>query len=190
MLNLVIPLNGQYRQPPIICDCGFKDESGNIWSSVWYSNYQKNDSVHLQHNKNFMVMDYSVGKNKQGSIYERIFNKNNVDLTPDGAKLYVRTDENGKPTSASFGTFRNDILYGTFRSYLKTPSIPGTVSAFYYYESATSEIDMETLSKYDNPRQTFFAIQPQIYNQDGSASNLTHHKEFLDYDPTTVKYYY
>lgn len=186
LLYLVIPLKGQYRPAPITCDCGFIDENGNLWTSVWYSNYQRNDSIRLQHDKNFMVMDYSLGKSRQDSNYDRVFQKNNVDLTSDGAQLFVRTDENGKPSSASFGTFRSDILYGTFRSFLKTPSIPGTVSSFYYYESRTSEIDMETLSKYNNPKQTFFAIQPQIYNPDGSASNLTHHKELLDYDPTMV----
>lgn len=77
-------------------------------------------------------------------------------------------------------------MYGTFRARIKTSEIPGTVAAFYYYRNVTSEIDVETLSRLRNPWQTYFAIQPQIYNQDGSASPLTHTKHDLTFDPTQV----
>lgn len=135
--------------------------------------------------KNYMVMDYSV--QRPGSDYKRIFSKNNINMTPQSAQLIVRSNEAGEMTSASFGTQRNDILYGTFRSSIKVPSTPGTVAAFYHYYNDTSEIDMETLGRYTDPRLTYFAIQPQIRDEDGTASNLTHVKYPLEYDPTTVR---
>lgn len=69
---------------------------------------------------------------------------------------------------------------------MKTSQVPGTVAAFFYYRNTTSEIDIETLSKLRNPAQAYFAIQPQIYNPDGSASPQTHHKYPMSFDPTQV----
>ncbi|SAM00839.1 hypothetical protein [Absidia glauca] len=185
-------VNTQLSSSPVTCDCGFRDENSNIWSNVWYSNYQQANDGHegsmksdptRATDKNYMVMDYSV--QRPGSDYKRIFSKNNVNMTPQSAQLIVRSNDAGEMTSASFGTQRNDFLYGTFRSTIKMPSAPGTVAAFYHYYNDTSEIDMETLGRYTDPRLTYFAIQPQIRNEDGSASNLTHVKYPLEYDPTT-----
>ncbi|KAI8341961.1 concanavalin A-like lectin/glucanase domain-containing protein [Chlamydoabsidia padenii] len=141
----------------------------------------------LKQDKNYMVMDYKL--QRPGSDYKRIFSKNNINLTTQSAQLIVRSMD-GEMTSAAFGTQRNDFLYGTFRSFIKTPSAPGTVASFYYYWNDTAEIDMETLGRYTDPRQTYFAIQPQIRNEDGSASELTHAKYPLTYDPTMDFYEY
>jgi hypothetical protein len=69
---------------------------------------------------------------------------------------------------------------------MKTSDIAGTVAAFYLYKNDTSEIDMEALSYKQNPWQMYLSVKPQIYNPDGSASNLTllHYIESIN--PTTV----
>ncbi|CAO3595776.1 unnamed protein product [Absidia cylindrospora] len=175
----------------ITCDCGFRDENNNVWTNVWFSDYQQSEgnvyhdatAMDLKRDKNYLVMDYTM--KRENYNYTRIFSKNNVNLSPQSAQLIVRSNSDGDMTSASFGTERNDFLYGTFRASIKMPSAPGTVAAFYYYESDSAEIDMETLGRYTDPRQSFFAIHPQIYNDDGTASNLTHIKHPLDFDPTT-----
>jgi hypothetical protein len=82
---------------------------------------------------------------------------------------------------------RSDFLYGTYRARMKTSNVPGTVAAFFFYRNNTSEIDMETLSKLQDPYKTYFAIQPQIYNKDGSASPITNEKHDLPFNPTQVK---
>src|ERR1700730_4759862 len=69
-------------------------------------------------------------------------------------------------------TCRSDVLYGSFRAWIKTADVPGTVGAFFMYENS-SEIDMETLSAV-NPPQPYFAIHPGLTDtQSGRASALT-----------------
>lgn len=81
---------------------------------------------------------------------------------------------------------RNDFLYGTFRARIKTSQIAGTVAAFFFYRNDTCEIDMESLSRFTDPYKTYFAIQPQVYNPDGSASPVTNEKHALPFNPTQV----
>ncbi|KAI8081430.1 concanavalin A-like lectin/glucanase domain-containing protein [Halteromyces radiatus] len=130
-------------------------------------------------------MDYTVRRNLSGlpHDYLRVFSPDNIRLTPYSVQLTVEIDHDIL-TSAAFGTQRNDILYGTFRASMKPPVAPGTVSSFYYFESNSAEIDVEILGRYTDPRQAFFVVHPQIYNQDGSASNLTHQRKNLQSDPT------
>jgi beta-glucanase (GH16 family) len=70
---------------------------------------------------------------------------------------------------------------------MKTSKVPGTVAAFFFYRNNTSEIDIESLSRFSDPYKTYFAIQPQIYDN-GQASPLTHDKHNLQFDPTEVTY--
>lgn len=84
---------------------------------------------------------------------------------------------------------RNDFLYGTYRARLKTSNIAGTVAAFFFYRNDTCEIDIETLSRYTDPYKTYFAVHPQVYNPDGSASDTTNEKYDLQFNPTQVKRY-
>ncbi|KAL0082233.1 concanavalin A-like lectin/glucanase domain-containing protein [Phycomyces blakesleeanus] len=128
-------------------------------------------------------MDYTVPPQDNES-FSREFKPNNVQLVDGVTQLSVVT-ENGKASSASFATKREDFLYGSFRASLKTTDVSGTVAAFFFYRNDTCEIDMESLSHIKNPWNTYFAVQPQIYNDDGTASNLTHEKSVLDFDPTT-----
>lgn len=80
---------------------------------------------------------------------------------------------------------RNDFLYGTYRARMKTSNVSGTVAAFFYYRNDSSEIDMESLSRWQDPYKTYFAIQPQIYDN-GAASPLTNEKHDLQFNPTEV----
>jgi beta-glucanase (GH16 family) len=80
---------------------------------------------------------------------------------------------------------REDILYGSFRAWMKTTAVSGTVGAFFMYEN-NSEIDMETLSAV-SPPQTYFAIHPGLTDpQSGRASALTHTNFYLNYNPSQV----
>lgn len=81
---------------------------------------------------------------------------------------------------------RSDFLYGTYRARMKMSNLPGTVAAFYFYRNNTCEIDVESLSRLNNPYKSYFAIQPQIYNADGSASSLTNEKHELQFNSTEV----
>lgn len=70
---------------------------------------------------------------------------------------------------------------------MKTSNVPGTVAAFFFYRNDTCEIDIESLSRFSDPFKTYFAVQPQIYDN-GQASLLTNEKHDLMFDPTQVNY--
>ncbi|KAG0171936.1 hypothetical protein DFQ29_008634 [Apophysomyces sp. BC1021] len=144
-------------------------------------------------------MDYTV-PSKHDAL-ARVFDPSNIQLENGVVQLAVKSN-NGKPTCSSFGTKRADLLYGTFRISMKTTPVSGTVSAFFLFGNITSEIDIEALSRLQDPWQTYFTIHPQIYNKDGTASNVTHdeyagefnptvefHEYRFDWIPGAVKYY-
>ncbi|KAG1468135.1 hypothetical protein G6F56_004016 [Rhizopus delemar] len=170
------------KAEPVVCDCGFMDENYQVWSNIWYSDYSKYKSI-THNDQYYQVMDYTI-KSKAKNTIDRVFSPNNIKLNAQGMTLTVKKDGQDKYSSASIGTKRSDFLYGTFRARMKISQVPGTVAAFFYYRNVSSEIDIETLSRLTNPWQTYFAIQPQIYNKDGSASPLTHQKYGLAFDPT------
>nr|OQO21013.1 hypothetical protein B0A51_12877 [Rachicladosporium sp. CCFEE 5018] len=65
-----------------------------------------------------------------------------------GLQLVVRKDlVDGIVTGAELATNRTDILYGTFRVWMKVTGVNGTCSAFFWYRNDTQEIDVEYLSK-------------------------------------------
>ncbi|KAI8373567.1 concanavalin A-like lectin/glucanase domain-containing protein [Choanephora cucurbitarum] len=129
-------------------------------------------------------MDYTVDA-KHNNTFSRVFTPKNVRLSADnGIVLSVEKDSYGKYSSASIGTKRDDFLYGTFRAKLKTSNVPGTVAAFFYYRNNTSEIDVEMLSRLNNPYMSYFSVQPQVYESNGQASPLTNNKHPLSYNPT------
>lgn len=76
---------------------------------------------------------------------------------------------------------RRDFLYGSFRSYMRTTSVNGTVAAMYLYNTE-QEIDIEILSAVEPP-QSYFAIHPGLL-EDGKASHLTHDNHWLGFDPS------
>lgn len=176
------------QQQPVVCDCGFQDEHGRIWTNIWYADYHRYPA-NLHQDTNYVVMNYTVNAKYKDTL-DRVFDPDNVQWSEDGVELLVRKATNGQNyTSASFGTKRQDLLYGTFRANLQTTRVPGTVAAFYFYRNNTCEIDMESLSRIQEPWQTYFSVQPQIYNPDGSASTLTNDKHELPFDPTSVRHH-
>ncbi|GAA5799491.1 hypothetical protein HPULCUR_004907 [Helicostylum pulchrum] len=175
--------NIQNADKPIVCDCGFIDENNLVWSNVWHADYGLYKSS-LQFDRNYLVMDYTVSAKYKDTL-DRIFSPGNVKLSKDdGITLSVQKESNGKYTSAAVGTKRSDFLYGTYRARMKTSNVEGTVAAFYFYRNDSCEIDIESLSKHKDPSKTYFAVQPQIYEPDGSASALTNEKHDLEFNPT------
>ncbi|KAI8391283.1 concanavalin A-like lectin/glucanase domain-containing protein [Radiomyces spectabilis] len=128
-------------------------------------------------------MDYTL-RGATENDYARAFKHNNVRVNNGTIQLTVK-NEGGKHSSGSFATRRDDFLYGTYRAYMKTSNISGTVAAFFFYRNRTAEIDIETLSRLQNPWKTYLAVQPQLYNKDGSAAPETSDKHILAFNPTT-----
>ncbi|KAG2225835.1 hypothetical protein INT45_007079 [Circinella minor] len=174
------------------CDCGYLDhddtdlsKSDNVWSDMWHVDFRP-----WHNTKKFndiWVAKYNIEAKYENTL-DRTFTSENVWLNPSdegGLQLAVTVskDINNKTIMrcAGFGTQRNDYLYGSFRSYIKTPKIPGTVAAMYIYNTQ-EEIDIEILSSV-SPPQSYFAIHPGLL-ENGRASHLTHDNHHLEFDPT------
>ncbi|EME48172.1 glycoside hydrolase family 16 protein, partial [Dothistroma septosporum NZE10] len=92
-----------------------------------------------------------------------------------GMQLWVKHDLIPSPSNSSQSivpmseivSARTDILYGTFRIAVKTTAISGTCAAFFFYLSDSREIDMEFLSKQQQPARPGHSSSPA-----GGAVNL------------------
>ncbi|CAM0134837.1 unnamed protein product [Umbelopsis sp. WA50703] len=75
------------------------------------------------------------------------------------------------------------MLYGSFRAWIKSTDVVGTVAAFFLF-SDENEIDVELLSAVAPP-QTYFAIHPGIVDPaSGRASALTHTNYMMKFTPS------
>ncbi|KAI8581170.1 hypothetical protein K450DRAFT_233425 [Umbelopsis ramanniana AG] len=160
------------------CDCGFVNENG-LFTNYWISDFA-NYSNDIHRDKEFYVANYTIEAKYPGT-FPRSFDPNNVNVINNALQLAVTIGDD--PQCGAIGTKRQDIFYGSFRAYIKTTNVPGTVSAFFLYGN-DSEIDMETLSAL-NPPETYFAIHPGLTDaQSGRASALTHTNYMLNYTPS------
>ncbi|KAI9301016.1 concanavalin A-like lectin/glucanase domain-containing protein [Cunninghamella echinulata] len=178
ILQLLLPHSGA---APDSCDCGYKDENGQIWTNQWtfMNNYQYNTN----HNKNYNP---------------RYFNKNNVHINQQEQTLEIgirienqqsnTVGENYPITCGAMGSKRSDMLYGSFRSSMKVSGINGTVAAMYFYHP-NAEIDIEILGSV-YPPQAYFAIHPGLVDEHHRASALTHTNYHLPFDPSLAFHEY
>lgn len=92
-------------QEAVVCDCGFIDENNNVWTDIWYANFQ-NYNTALQYDPHYQLMDYTVGV-KHKDAFERVFKPANVKKNINGSiALSVKKSKDGQFTSAAFGTKR------------------------------------------------------------------------------------
>ncbi|CDH60041.1 glycoside hydrolase family 16 protein [Lichtheimia corymbifera JMRC:FSU:9682] len=171
------------------CDCGYVDEpvansklqdASRVWTDMWHMDFANGQATEKMND--IFVATYNIEAKYEGT-HDRTFTKDNVYMNPSGqGGLVVAVSINGdKMHCGGFGTQRNDFLYGSFRAYIKTTPVNGTVSAMYLY-NPQEEIDIEILSSVAPP-QSYFAIHPGLL-EDGHASHLTHDNHHLGYDPT------
>ncbi|WPH01929.1 glycoside hydrolase family 16 protein [Acrodontium crateriforme] len=73
-----------------------------------------------------------------------------------GLQLWVRQQLIGDAPNqlipmAELSSARSDMLYGSFRASMKTSAVNGTCAGFFFYRNNSQEIDMESLSKQQQP---------------------------------------
>ncbi|KAI0195146.1 glycoside hydrolase, family 16 [Xylaria flabelliformis] len=82
-------------------------------------------------------------------------------------------------------------FYGTFRAGIKTTDIPGTCSAFFWYQNDTQEIDIEFLSAQFDKAKGIFPVNLVLQSKEAAAAgynaaNTTGMRRVnLPFDPTT-----
>lgn len=73
--------------------------------------------------------------------------------------------------SSSISSFRDDILYGSFRISAKFPRVNGSSFGFFFFYSTVQEIDIEVLMHEVIENKVRTAVQPIIRDSEGRASN-------------------
>jgi hypothetical protein len=166
---------------PSICDCGYNDTlTGQTWSSMWHMDYDRisfEGITQLYAHKDLFFSNYTIPA-KYNDSFARDFRRHNVHL--DHA-LELKVTVSPTLQCSGVGTHRQDFLFGSFRSYMRTTNIKGTVAGMFAYHPE-GEIDIELLSTLEN--EVYFAMHPGLLNANGQASSLTHGEANLDFDPT------
>lgn len=184
LLSLHCYVNSVYTQElttPSACDCGYTDASINQnWSDMWHMNFDRTsfDGITQLHaNKDLFFSNYTIPA-KFNDSFPRHFQRHNVGL--DHA-LELKVTVLPTLQCSGVGTQRQDFLYGSFRSFMRTTAAKGTVAGMFVYHPE-GEIDIELLSTLEN--QAYFALHPGLVNENGQASALTHGNADLDFDPS------
>ncbi|KXS22431.1 glycoside hydrolase family 16 protein [Gonapodya prolifera JEL478] len=158
------------------CECGYQDELGRIWQEALvlssFANYTFNSTSDLRITENQLPNDSGI--NGVAAPYQIQNTKDNVMI--QGRDLAIRVQSAvQKPyiLGGEVTTMRNDILYGSFRSTLKTTSVLGTCAGFFHYGNRTNEVDIEILSVQAADRKVNFVQHEMILLPDNTPSPLS-----------------
>lgn len=164
------------------CDCGYNDPKLNKnWNEMWYMNFDNNSNSKTYIHKDLFFSNYAIPA-KFNDSYARVFKKENVVIKEDALQVGITIDAQNNIKCGGIGTTRQDFLYGSFRSFIKTSTVPGSVAAMFVYHPQ-GEIDIEFVASV-KPSQAYFAMHPGITDSKGGASLLTHGNYILEFDPT------
>ncbi|KAI8371850.1 concanavalin A-like lectin/glucanase domain-containing protein [Blakeslea trispora] len=135
--------------------------------------------------KDLFFANYEIAP-KFNDSYPRTFKRENVDIRDNALQIGIRSrridsTDRYDVSCGGVGTGRQDFLYGSFRSFIKTTSLPGTVAGLFAY-NPSGEVDIELVSAL-KPSQVYFAMHPLLY-ENGKASAATHGNYTLQVDPS------
>ena len=182
------------------CDCGFNEPTYNAnWNEFWHMDFDglsgtvDGNRQQFYSHKDFFFSDYVIPA-KFNDSYARIFRKENVFIREEALQIGVtienktiiapvNTTIDQEIRCGGIGTTRQDFLFGSFRSFMRTTQVNGTVAAMFLFHPE-GEIDIELLGSV-KPSQAYFAIHPGL-TEKGKASALTHGNHELGFDPTLV----
>ncbi|KAI0435172.1 glycoside hydrolase, family 16 [Xylaria sp. FL1042] len=109
-----------------------------------------------------------------------------------GLLLLVRdVKQDDRVPVAEVSTTGLDYFYGTFRAGIKTTDVPGTCSAFFWYQNDTQEIDIEFLSAQFDKENGLFPVNFVLQSKEAAAAgydaaNTTGLRRVnLPFDPST-----
>ncbi|KAI8076258.1 concanavalin A-like lectin/glucanase domain-containing protein [Thamnidium elegans] len=160
---------------------------------MWYMDFEERQNFaignqNLYSHKDLFFSNYEIAA-KFNDSYSRVFRKQNVMITDESLEIAITVDglepfvnnENQRIICGGIGTTRQDFLYGSFRSNMRTTNVEGTVTGMFVYHPE-GEIDIEIVSAV-KPSQAYFATHPGI-TENGKASSLTHGNYIFDFDPS------
>lgn len=144
----------------------------NIWTNrIFYDNFASDSwknsfTVDTWNNSQFCCSDPLVSP-----TYNSLDNV----LSSDLLTMRVNPFEGERIVaySSSISSWRDDILYGSFRMSAKMATTEGTSFGFFFFYSVTEEIDIEVLAHEQMEGKIRVSIQPIVRDNRNRASNLS-----------------
>ncbi|KAI0200446.1 glycoside hydrolase, family 16 [Astrocystis sublimbata] len=203
------------------CECGYSMTTGEDDTTHVFTDLHETDFVHANiigegkggDSHGWVPQGYNVSSEESRGPYgesfalENIMSNNIRDPSQfqgqgvlgldAGLLLVVRNDlQEGKVPTAEVSTSGLHYFYGTFRAGIKTTDVPGTCSAFFWYQNDTQEIDIEFLSAQYDKAQGIFPVNLVLQSKEAAAAgynaaNTTGLRRVnLPFDPTTAFHEY
>ncbi|KAJ3279685.1 hypothetical protein HK104_001243, partial [Borealophlyctis nickersoniae] len=176
------------------CECGYIDSFNRAWRETIESEFTATTNFNAAPlNSQWSVQTWSGG----GGPIPRIHTAENV--MPYNGALGMKVSAYSDPSRtqpirvSEIATFRNDILFGSFRSVYAAPDVPGICVGFFTYTSGTAELDVEILTA-DGPATIWYTAQPP---SDGSSfkkvisglNNRAFHEHRIDWVSGTSEFF-
>ncbi|KAL2270416.1 hypothetical protein VTJ83DRAFT_2600 [Remersonia thermophila] len=163
-----------------------------------------------QHTPHWAPQEFNLTKERARGTYGQMFDARNVRVVEsrEGRRsrgqgggvgvleLLVQSEiVEGMVPVAELATKRRDVMWGTFRVWMKVSEVRGTCAAFFWYFNDTQEIDMEFLSRDFDPAANRFPVNLVLQSpasadagHDASSADSTAAGNFvqanLPFDPT------
>lgn len=144
----------------------------NTWTNrIFYDNFSENEwkksfSIDTWNNSLFCCSNPEVSPTY--NLKENVISDELLTL-----RVLPQENERIKAYSSSISSYRDDILYGSFRISAKMSPIEGTSFGFFFFYSVSEEIDIEVLAHEQRQGRIRGSIQPIIRDSSNRASNLS-----------------
>jgi hypothetical protein len=113
------------------CACGYGAD-GKAYTDLQETDFTTVTNL-LGPASGWSLQEYTLPANiSNQQPFARATSRNNVVYNKEGIQLIVRPANNGVVSGAELVSARNDMRYGTFRVGMKTSSVSGTCSAFFW----------------------------------------------------------
>lgn len=165
------------------CDCGFIDSYDP--AQAVYTNYYRVDFTDSSYTRENLTSQFRLARNDvdaraSGGKYVRHYSPDQVTTSSSGVELTVSpvsSSNTSRVPVAGVYAKAYDWGFGSYHLQAQATNITGSVAAFFVYESSTSAVVMEYVSKpsWGNGSQFIRdTVAPQIYDSKGNPSTKTY----------------
>ncbi|KAJ8120262.1 hypothetical protein ONZ43_g2986 [Nemania bipapillata] len=198
------------------CECGYSMTTGSDGVQHVFTDLLETDFIHVDVTGNgeggashgWAPQGYNISSQASRGPFGESFAVRNVmsninkdpklfsgrgTLGLDAGLLLVVRDvlQEDRVPVAEISTTDLHYFYGTFRAGIKITDVPGTCSAFFWYQNDTQEIDMEFLSAQFDKAKGVFPVNLVLQSKEAAAAGFNAANTTglrlvnLPFDPTT-----
>ncbi|KAI1190613.1 glycoside hydrolase, family 16 [Nemania serpens] len=179
------------------CECGYSITTGSDGTQHVFTDVHETDFIHIDvtgdgegsASHGWAPQGYNISSQASRGPFGESFAVRNVMSNTNkdrdvfggrgtlgldaGLLLVVRNVLQKKRVPvAEISTTGLDYFYGTFRAGIKTTDVPGTCSAFFWYQNDTQEIDIEFLSAQFDKAKGLFPVNFVLQSKEAAAAGF------------------